>query len=211
MYTNILIPTDGSELAGKAVEHGIALAKRIGAKVTVLTVLPPFHTFTADTQMVEDTPAQYKARMQKQAEKTLAAVAHAAQAAGVLCETVQVEQEHPYLAIIDTAESKGCDLIIMASHGRHGISAIVLGSETVKVLTHARSRCWSIAELRGVQRILPLCLLLSSRRLGRGMFQWNLPAIIRKGSEGTMPLYGGRSVRLPARRGPAPRSAIRSR
>ena len=61
MYTNILIPTDGSELAGKAVEHGIDLAKRIGAKVTVLTVLPPFHTFTTDTQMIEDTPAQYKA------------------------------------------------------------------------------------------------------------------------------------------------------
>ena len=77
MYTDILIPTDGSELAGKAVEHGIALAKRIGAKVTVLTVLPPFHTFTTDTQMIEDTPAQYKARMQKQAEKTLGAVTHA--------------------------------------------------------------------------------------------------------------------------------------
>jgi len=58
MYTNILIPTDGSELAGKAVEHGIALAKRVGAKATVLTVLPPFRTFTTDTQMIEDTPAQ---------------------------------------------------------------------------------------------------------------------------------------------------------
>lgn len=67
MYTNILIPTDGSELAGKAVEHGIALAKRIGAKVTVLTVLPPFHIITTDTQMIEDTPAEYKARMQKHA------------------------------------------------------------------------------------------------------------------------------------------------
>jgi nucleotide-binding universal stress UspA family protein len=55
MYTNILIPTDGSELAGKAIQHGIALAKRIGAKITVLTVLPPFHTFTTDTQMIEDT------------------------------------------------------------------------------------------------------------------------------------------------------------
>ena len=104
MYTNILIPTDGSELAGKAVEHGIALAKHIGAKVTVLTVLPPFHTFTTDTQMIEDTPAQYKARMQKQAEKTLGAVTHAAQAAGVACEAVQVEHEHPYRKIIDTAE-----------------------------------------------------------------------------------------------------------
>jgi len=138
MYTNMLIPTDGSELAGKAVEHGIALAKRIGAKVTALTVLPPFHTFTTDTQMIEDTPAQYKIRVHDYAEKTLGAVVRATQAAGVACETVQVEHEHPYQAIIDTADSRGCDLIVMASHGRHGISAIVLGSETVKVLTHCK-------------------------------------------------------------------------
>jgi nucleotide-binding universal stress UspA family protein len=138
MYTNILIPTDGSELAEKAVQHGIALAKRIGAKATVLTVLTPFHTFTIDTQMIEDTPAQYKIRMKGHAEKTLGAAADAAQAAGVACETVQVEHEHAYQAIIDTAGSKGCDLIVMASHGRHGISAIVLGSETVKVLTHCK-------------------------------------------------------------------------
>lgn len=138
MYTAILIPTDGSELAAKAVQHGIALAKRIGAKVTALTVLTPFHTFTTDAQMIEDTPAQYKARMQNHADKTLGAVAHAAQAAGVVCEMVQVEHEHPYQAIIDTAGSKACDLIVMASHGRHGMSAIVLGSETVKVLTHCK-------------------------------------------------------------------------
>ncbi len=95
MYTNILIPTDGSELAGKAVQQGVALAKRIGARITALTVLPSFHTFTTDAQMIEDTPDQYKARMQKHAKKTLGAVAQAAQAAGVACETVQVEHEHP--------------------------------------------------------------------------------------------------------------------
>jgi nucleotide-binding universal stress UspA family protein len=138
MYANILIPTDGSELAGKAVQHGVDLAKRIGAKVTVLTVLPPFHVFTTNTQMVEDTPARYKARMQEHAEKVLSAVAHIAQASGVACEMVHVEHEHPYQVIIDTAKSKSCDLIVMASHGRHGISAIVLGSETVKVLTHSK-------------------------------------------------------------------------
>ena len=138
MYANILIPTDGSELAGKAVQHGIALANRIGAKITVLTVLPPFHILTTDAQMIEDTPAQYEARMQEHAKKTLGAVAQAAQAASVACETVHVEHEHPYRAIIDAAASKGCDLIVMASHGRHGISAIVLGSETVKVLTHSK-------------------------------------------------------------------------
>jgi nucleotide-binding universal stress UspA family protein len=136
MYSNILIPTDGSELAEKAIQHGIALAKRIDAKATALTVLPPFHTFTTDTQMIEDTPAQYKARMQEHARRILGAVAAAAKTASIVCETVQVEHEHPYLAIIDTAASKGCDLIVIASHGRHGISAIVLGSETVKVLTY---------------------------------------------------------------------------
>jgi nucleotide-binding universal stress UspA family protein len=138
MYANILIPTDGSELAEKAVQHGIALAKQIGARVTALTVLPPFHVFTTDTQMIEDTPAQYKVRRQEHAEKTLGAIAEAAQAAGVACEIVQVEHEHPYRAIIDTAEVKNCELIVMASHGRHGIAAIVLGSETVKVLTHCK-------------------------------------------------------------------------
>ncbi|MDR3421600.1 MAG: universal stress protein [Xanthobacteraceae bacterium] len=138
MYSNILIPTDGSELAGKALQHGIALAKRIGAKASVLTVLPPFHTLTTDVRMIEDTPAQYKARMQKRAEITLGAAAATAQDAGVVCATIQVEDEHPYQAIIKTAESKGCDLIVMASHGRHGISAILLGSETVKVLTHCK-------------------------------------------------------------------------
>src|ERR1039458_7722030 len=149
MYTNILIPTDGSELAGKAVQHGIALAKQIGAKATVLTVLPPFHTLTTDTQMIEDTPAQYKARMQKHAEKTLGAVANAAQAAGVACETIQVEHEHPYQAIIDTADSKGCDLILRASHGR---TASLRSSSAARLSRYshiARFRCWSIDELRG--------------------------------------------------------------
>jgi nucleotide-binding universal stress UspA family protein len=138
MYSNILIPTDGSELAGKAVQHGIALAKRIGAKATVLTVVPPFEVFTTDTQMLEDTRAQYKARMQERTEKVFGTGASAAQAAGVVCELIVADHEHPYRAIIDTAESKSCDLIVMASHGRHGVAAIVLGSETVKVLTHSR-------------------------------------------------------------------------
>jgi nucleotide-binding universal stress UspA family protein len=140
MYKNILIPTDGSSLAAKAVQHGIALAKAIGAKVTVLTVSPPFHVFTTDTQMIEDTPAQYKTRMQQQAAKTLGTTTDAAKAAGVAFDAVHVEHEHPYQAIIDTAGAKGCDLIVMASHGRHGVAAIILGSETVKVLTHSTIR-----------------------------------------------------------------------
>jgi len=117
MYTNILIPTDGSELAGKAVQHGIDLAKRIGAQSYRADGLAAFHTFTADTQMLEDTPVEYKANVRKFAEKTFGAVAHAA---GVACAMVQVEHEYPYRAIIDTAVSQGCDLIVMASHGRQG-------------------------------------------------------------------------------------------
>ena len=99
-------------------------------------------SFAAQAARFRPTPARFKIRMKEDAEKTLGAAAHAAQAAGVACETVQVEHEHPYQAIIDTAESKGCDLIVMASHGRHGISAVVLGNETVKRSSPiARSRC----------------------------------------------------------------------
>jgi nucleotide-binding universal stress UspA family protein len=138
MYKSILIPTDGSELANKAVQHGIALSHDIGAKITVLTVTVPFHILTTDPKMIEDTAAQYELRMEKHAAKVLEAAANAAKAAGVACDTVHVEHEHPYQAINDTASSKGCDLIVMASHGRRGVSALVLGSETVKVLTHCK-------------------------------------------------------------------------
>jgi nucleotide-binding universal stress UspA family protein len=106
MYINILIPTNGSELSGKAVEHGIALAMRIGAKVPALTVSQSFHAFTTETQMIEDTPAQYKIRVRNHAERTLGAVVCAVQAAGVACETVQVKHEHSYPAIIEIAEVK---------------------------------------------------------------------------------------------------------
>jgi nucleotide-binding universal stress UspA family protein len=138
MYKNILIATDGSELAAKAVQHGLTLAKMIGARATVLTVAKPFHIFTLEMSMVEDTSAEYRQRTQEYTTDILRSVADVAKAIGVPCETVQVEHEHPYQAIIDTAKSKGCDLIVMASHGRRGIAALVLGSETVKVLTHSK-------------------------------------------------------------------------
>lgn len=138
MYKNILISTDGSELAGRAVKHGANLAKSLGAKVLVLTVTTPYHIFTMETKMVENTPAEYTKAAQADAANLLASAGETVKAAGVACDTVQVEHEHVYQAIIDAAKAKGCDLIVMASHGRRGISAIVLGSETVKVLTHSR-------------------------------------------------------------------------
>jgi nucleotide-binding universal stress UspA family protein len=138
MYKNILIPTDGSKLAEKAVQHGIALSKTLGARITALTVSVPFHILTTNPLMIEDTREEYLERMKSIASAILGGVDKAAKAQGVACDTIHVEQEHPYQAIIDTARSKGCDLIVMASHGRHGVSALILGSETVKVLTHSK-------------------------------------------------------------------------
>jgi nucleotide-binding universal stress UspA family protein len=138
MYKSILIPTDGSDLAQKAIRDGVSLSKAIGAKITVLTVTTPFHIITTDPQSIEDTRPEYNERMAKHAATVLQAAANVAKASGVACDAVHVEHEHPYQAIIDTAISRGCDLIDMASHGRHGVSAILIGSETLKVLTHSK-------------------------------------------------------------------------
>jgi nucleotide-binding universal stress UspA family protein len=138
MYKNILIPSDGSELAGKAVKHGIAFAKAVGAKITALTVTEPFPIFAVNPEVLTDTPAAYEKHARHHAEATLSAVADAAKTAGVTCRIMHAEDGHPYEAIIKTARAEGCDLILMASHGRRGVSAIVLGSETLKVLTHSK-------------------------------------------------------------------------
>jgi nucleotide-binding universal stress UspA family protein len=141
MYRHILIPTDGSELAGRAVRHGLALAKAVGAKVTALTVGAPFDVYTVPASKVYEMSEAFAAhaeRAKAAAQKVLDGVAEQARAAGVACETVQAEQHHPYEGIIETAERRGCDLIVIASHGRSGIAAIVLGSVTTKVLTHTK-------------------------------------------------------------------------
>ena len=137
MYRHILIPTDGSALSEKAIDYGMSFAKSVNAKVTVLTVSTPFHAFAVEPGIVIDTPEQYGKHMAALTAKYLNVAKEAALAAGVICETMQVEHEQPYLAIIDVATRKSCDLIVMASHGRRGFSAIVLGSEAVKVLTHS--------------------------------------------------------------------------
>jgi len=138
MYKNILIATDGSDLATKAVEQGVLFAKKIGAKITAVTVTEPFHLISVAPSQLEYTPTEYKKHAETHAEKVLGAVSAAAKLAGVHCETLHVEHEQVYQAIIDAAAARRCDLIVMASHGRRGVSAAVLGSETVKVLTHSK-------------------------------------------------------------------------
>ncbi len=137
MYKHLLIPTDGSELSELAVHEGVALAKALDARVTVLTVTTPFHIFSSDPAVIEDTPEQYRKRMAALANQYLDVAKHTAETAGVPCDLVRVEHEHPYQAIISAAQGRGCDLIQMASHGRRGVSSILLGSETLKVLTHS--------------------------------------------------------------------------
>ena len=138
MFKNILVPTDGSDLAAKAVEQGVLFAKEIGAKITAVTVTEPFELVSVSQIQLEYTPIEYKKHAEAHAEKVLGIVSAAAKSAGVACETLHTEHEQVYQAIIEAAEARRCDLIVMASHGRRGVSAVVLGSETVKVLTHSK-------------------------------------------------------------------------
>lgn len=138
MYRHILVATDGSELSDKALRQGFELAKGLGAQATVITVSPTFRTFSGDAYMATVTPDQFRDDCRAEAQRILTAAREAASKAGVPCEGVHVEDDRPYQAIIDMATKKGCDLIVMASHGRKGVSALLLGSETTKVLTHTQ-------------------------------------------------------------------------
>lgn len=137
MYKRILLPTDGSEASGRAVEAGVNFAGELGADVVALHVTPPFRVFSTDVTMLEDTADDYADASRERARRVLAQVAATAQAAGVPCSLEHVESEHPWQTIIDTAQRLGCDLIVMASHGRRGIAGLLLGSETQKVLVHS--------------------------------------------------------------------------
>lgn len=136
MFQHILVPTDGSPLAAKAVTNAMSLAKDLKARVTVLTVIEPYHIFAQDPAQLAETEAAYKKRTQADAARVLAQADDLAQKSGVAYATLQLEHEHVHQAIIETASKRGCDLIAMASHGRRGIAALVLGSVTTKILTH---------------------------------------------------------------------------
>jgi nucleotide-binding universal stress UspA family protein len=138
MFKHILIPTDGSELSNFAIANGVKFAKEINAKITGLTVTPPFHVFAVESLQVADTAEQYAVDAKALAMRNLKVLNDAADKAGVDCEVLHRSSEHPYEEIVNTAQERGCDVIFQASHGKRGVRALIMGSETHKVLTHTR-------------------------------------------------------------------------
>jgi nucleotide-binding universal stress UspA family protein len=138
MFRNILVPTDGSVLSQKAVKKSVALAKKTGARITGFHVSPAYKLNVYAEYIVPDfiDPKKYEARQKKIAEKYLQAVKKQCQSVGVRCTTGSVCSDYPADAIIKASRKYKCDLIAMASHGRKGLSKMLLGSETQKVLAN---------------------------------------------------------------------------
>ncbi len=145
MFSKIVVPTDGSELAEKAVDHAIAFCKRLGASMIAVYVRSPrpvmevvsFSDFASHGAQ-SLTPEMIIERMEGQGRQLVDAVASRARSQGVQCDTVVAVNEQPYRGIIEIAEQQRCSMIFMASHGRSGIEALLLGSVTQKVLTHSK-------------------------------------------------------------------------
>lgn len=135
MYKRILVPTDGSDITQKAVETAIGLAKSLGAHLYALSVKEPF-PYSAISEMQPTPPQEFYDAQERIANGRVLAVQKASAEVGQACDGSTVEALHPWEAIIDHAKRQDCDLIVMASHGRRGVSALLLGSETQKVLTH---------------------------------------------------------------------------
>lgn len=139
MFKNILVPTDGSDQSQQAVRTAVNLAKLHQAKITGIHVIPDYHLLIAYEGAFDPvTEERIEEEARERAERYLDFVRKTARAADVPCDTVCETSDHPYDAILKTAEARGCDLIMMTSHGRKGLAAVLLGSETRKVLTHAR-------------------------------------------------------------------------
>ncbi|MEY4729596.1 MAG: UspA family [Pseudomonadota bacterium] len=138
MFKTILVPTDGSALSEKAVKLSLQFAKSINAKVVGLNVVEPYHVLSVGVEMVSDTREVYERDSKLRAAACLAKVEDMARSAGVSCECISAMDDHPWEAITKTANSKGCDLIAMASHGYRGVQGLLLGSQTNHVLTHSK-------------------------------------------------------------------------
>lgn len=141
MYKHILVATDGSERSAKGVSAGLALAKATGAKVTALTVSEPFPAFDLVTKLGlyrdQEAVDRYEASCLKLAETVLGGVAEEAASTGIDCETLHVPDSAPAMAILETAKARGCDLIVVTSHGRTGLERFMLGSQAARVVQAA--------------------------------------------------------------------------
>jgi nucleotide-binding universal stress UspA family protein len=142
MYKHILLPVDGSELSRKAETECLAFAKAIGARVTALHVVSHFHLqlapWGAPKSIHVKIEKEHEEEAKEGAKKMLSELEARARSAGVKCETLVVVGESAYEKIIENAAKSQCDLIMMSSHGHRGLNAVLLGSETVKVLTHTK-------------------------------------------------------------------------
>ena len=140
MYTHMLVATDGSKLSAKAVTQAIALAKALGARLTAFYASPdyPLPVYADGVVYEPFSRKEYAAKCKKEAAKILDPVAAKADAAGVAFSSADAISPSPWEAILAAAKKHKCDAIVMASHGRRGVSALLLGSETQKVLTHSK-------------------------------------------------------------------------
>lgn len=137
MFKHILLPTDGSPASEAAVDACIEFARQTGAGITAIHVMPMLHLYTYEVGVTESVHEQVRHERELRSKNYLGMVEQRAAAAGVSCKSVLATADAPYEAIIGAARDGQCDLIMMASHGRKGIKALLLGSETQKVLTHS--------------------------------------------------------------------------
>jgi nucleotide-binding universal stress UspA family protein len=141
MYKHILIATDGSTLADRAVDHGLALAKEATAQVTVVTVTEQWSAFDMANKAREgsnDPTRHFERVAESAANKILKTAGEHAKTLGVSCERIHVPDQHPAEGIVAVAEKQGCDLIVMASHGRRAVGRLLLGSHVSEVLAHTK-------------------------------------------------------------------------
>ena len=140
MFRNILVPTDGSALSRRAIKRAVQLAKEQKGRVTGFYVGPAWKPRLRDDSIAYrvDSPDEHAASVKKAATRVLNVVRAEAAKAGVPCTTSFSTDDFPYMKIVEAASRNGCDLILMATHGRRGISRLLLGSETSKVLAHAK-------------------------------------------------------------------------
>jgi nucleotide-binding universal stress UspA family protein len=138
MYKNILIATDGSEIARKAMHDGLALARCLGARVSVVTVTGPRSEAALGETVFAPSVEDFNKICAQEAARILSEVDEAGAAAGVQCKVVHVGDKFPADGILETAEQLGCDLIVMGSHGRRGLAKFLLGSQATEVLTRAK-------------------------------------------------------------------------